>query len=131
MRSAPEAVFPKSQNLLSSVVDLHGASGLQLLSLLVTASYQYSNHDFPSTLLIAWSVAERLINIRWKSAIKSLDNRLGGPTKIDKARKEKLTGRDWTAFVTSESLSLLGRLDDSLLKQAKRVRKSATTLRTV
>ena len=98
-------------------------TGLDLLSLIYMACHQYGNHQFESAHLIAWSTCEMLINRLWANLLKELDIRNGGHTAINAGRREQLEGRDFTASIVSQSLSLHGKIDDDMLGRLDKARK--------
>lgn len=90
-------------------------TGIVLVALVYMACHQYGNHQFDSAHLIAWSACEMLINRLWSDLLKDLDVRNGGHTVINGQRRKQLEGRDFTASIVSQSLSLHGKLDDEML----------------
>lgn len=98
-------------------------TGLDLLALIYMACHQYGIHQFDSAHLIAWSACEMLINKMWSSLLDELDSKNGGGTSISATRRQQLTGRDFTASIVSQSLSLHRKIDDEMLVKLDKARK--------
>ena len=82
-------------------------------------------HQFSSNTVTAWLVIEAVQNLFWEQLLDDA----GGRTAINKNRRETLTnGRDYTASVISQFLSLSGRYPGSLFDQLNRVRKSRNAI---
>lgn len=105
-----------------------GDQATLLLSLLYTASHQYRQHQYASAHMLGWCVTEALLNVIWKQLMSeaAIDEKAGtGHTAINKDRRKLLMGRDFTASVVSQMLSLSQKIDDDLLTRlddARRVR---------
>lgn len=69
---------------------------------------------FGEAITLAWSVCEQLIFILWKQVIE--ERRKENNDQMDKKRKQKLTGRDFTASVVIETLEFMGRIDHNLFR---------------
>lgn len=91
------------------------AISFELLSLIYISCHQYAKHQFSSAHLIAWSVVEMIQNHIWKDLQSSIDKKSGGLTQISSARSKLLNGRDFTAAVVSQNLSICGKYDDRTL----------------
>lgn len=61
-----------------------------------------------SSLVTAWTVVERCLNELWDQYI--APQRVRGITRVNRKRREKLRGADFTASVVAEVLSLAGKL---------------------
>ena len=66
---------------------------------------------------ISWAIVEALIHKRWTSHI-------AGAPGMNSDRRQKLTGRDYTASVKIEMLALAGRLTSEEYANAEVVRKA-------
>ncbi|MGF6647117.1 hypothetical protein [Paraburkholderia sp. GAS82] len=104
--------------------EVFGEDGLKILALCLTAGHQYSLHQFESAHLIAWSVIEKQINKIWADLMGALDEKNGGHTKINSKRRETLTGRDYTASIVTQMLSLHGKIDDNMLSELNKARQT-------
>lgn len=100
-----------------------GPTSLDVLSLTYTACHQYSRHQFSSAQLIAWAAIEALLNIMWLNLQAQIDATSGGYTKMNKKRKKLLAGRDYTASVVSQVLSICGKIDDKTLERLDEARR--------
>lgn len=109
--------------ILRKLFDKIGVSCLEILSLVYISCYQYSRHQFSSAHLIAWSVVEALQNKIWLDLQTEVDVESGGHTKMTKKRKDQLNGRDFTASIVSQILSICGYIDDKTLTRLDEARK--------
>lgn len=101
-----------------------GKDGIKILALCLTAGHQYSLHQFESAHLIAWSVIEKQINKIWADLLGEIDEKNGGHTKISSKRRGTLTGRDYTASIITQMLSLHKKIDDDMLSQLDKARQT-------
>jgi hypothetical protein len=92
-------------------------SSFSILALMYQACYQYQQHQFSSAHLIAWTVIEALLNKEWKEFQNKVDKKNNGHTVLNNKRKELLNGRDYTASIISQILSLAGEIDDEMLNR--------------
>lgn len=111
----PVEVFKKASEIFSSIYACFHEKTLELLPLLHVAVVHYSNLQFSSSLLIGWSIVEALQNRLWAQTISAASVPKGGHTVINAERRKRLQGRDYTASVVSQTLSLMGKIDDSRL----------------
>ena len=100
-----------------------GNEFVDVLSLLYISCHQYSLHQFASAQLIAWSVIEKILNSMWADLHRTVDVGHGGHTKMTNARLRSLNGRDYSASVISQVLSISGKIDDDLLDRLDAARK--------
>jgi hypothetical protein len=127
--TTPNRNFAISKDTLDHMLELlaksHvalGSSFVDMLALTHVASHQYSLHQFPSAHLIAWSVVEKLINHMWDQLQHEIDEKNGGFTKMDSARRDLLDGRDYTASVITQFLSFNKKVDDKTLDDLNKAR---------
>lgn len=92
-----------------------GQISISLLNLTYLACHQYRLHQLSSAHLIAWSVCEMQLNAIWNDIVSELDVKNGGHTKINRERRDQLTGRDFTASIVTQMASLHNKIDDELL----------------
>jgi hypothetical protein len=95
----------------------------RLLPLLQECILHFHNHQFSAALIIGWSAAEAILYKRWRVYIDEIGG-IGGATIINKSRREKLTGRDFTASIITETLSLAGKLNEATRKELDEARKA-------
>lgn len=118
------AALTHSVEVLQSFSNAIGADrSLSILSLVYIACAQYSRHQFSSAHLIAWSVVEALLNTLWLTLQGEVDVATGGHTKMNADRKKLLAGRDYTASVVSQILSIIGKVDDETLTRLDEARR--------
>ena len=101
----PDPLFTGSTGL--------GQKGITLLALLQKAALHFTNHEFPSSLILSWTIAEALVNQFFLKLISNLES--AKKTIFNGIRKELLAGRDYTASVMSQMLSFNGVITDQML----------------
>jgi hypothetical protein len=115
-----------SFDLLDEILTKEIPDLLKLINLIYLAAISYGQHDFPTAQIMAWTVCERLLRILWGRYIEQkseIDDEDGGKvTTMNKKRKEKLFGIDYTASVISEVLALSGVLNHDLYTKIDQVR---------
>lgn len=79
-----------------------------LAEMILHAFALHSSGQLESSLVTAWTVAERCLNELWDQYIKRHSDR--AVTKVSRDRRDKLHGTAFTASVVSEILSLAGEL---------------------
>ncbi|CAL9311985.1 hypothetical protein SUDANB135_04868 [Streptomyces sp. SudanB135_2055] len=104
---------------LDAVIASEYEKMLDLTSLLNGSITSFTNHEFSSSLITAWTVCETLLQHHW---LTYLSHREGNP--IASSRKQKLTGRDFTASVVSEALELAGIISLDTLTALDKARKA-------
>jgi len=116
----------ESFRLLTEILN-HPSSdrALELAGLLVRSAAALFDHDYNLGLITAWAVIESLLQELWEGYIE--DNRHreiedAQVSFINAGRKERLTGRDITASLKAEMLSLLDRLPFELYGKLSSVR---------
>lgn len=100
-----------------------GEEYTEVMTLIYIACHQYSQHQFSSAHLIAWAVVEKLINMIWNQLQNEVSKVNGGHTELTKKRKELLAGRDYTASVIIQILSINKKIDDNFLDLLNNARK--------
>jgi|GEM_PF-2151135 len=111
-------------SVLKRCEDVFGEDGLKILELCLIAGNQYALHQFESAHLIAWSVIEKSLNKMWAKLLLDLNAENGGHTNINRDRRELLTGRDYTASIITQQLSLHGKIDDEMLSRLDGARRT-------
>jgi hypothetical protein len=125
-RAISVPVVEKSFSLLAQVLERYGEDMVTIVSLLFNASRRYAHHDFNSALILAWTVVERLLNVLWDKLLEEKRTQKGKPeeTQINSERRQKLKGRDFTASIISEILSLDGRIPFDMYSKLQSIRKA-------
>lgn len=118
------ATLDNAIDLLAAFEKEFGGSYVDILSLVYIACHQYQLQQFTSATVLAWTVAEVVLNHMWVKLLASVDEKNGGHTSFNKDRHKLLTGRDYTASVITQSLSLHGEIDDPTLQRLNRARKN-------
>lgn len=100
---------------------------LGLSELLVRSGAAYWDHDYSLCLITAWAITEALLQEQWDQYLD--DNRQreieGSQVAfISRKRKDQLTGRDITASLMAEVLSLVDRLPFALYGDLSEVRRA-------
>ena len=124
------AAFDDAVSVMDACEAAFGDEATLLLSMTYTACHQYGRHQFSSAHLIAWCVAESLVHLIWKQLLnksKLSPDKKSGHTAINKDRWDQLTGRDFTASIITQMLSLSNRIDDELLTALDKARKARNT----
>ncbi|HUC63086.1 MAG TPA: hypothetical protein VMF53_14130 [Alphaproteobacteria bacterium] len=101
-----------------------GSPSRNILSLIYTACAQYSRHQFSSAHLIAWATIEALLNIMWVALQTQIDTAEGGHTIINKDRAKILNGRDFSASIICQILSISNKIDDRTLARLDKARRT-------
>ncbi|MFJ8566973.1 hypothetical protein [Streptomyces sp. NPDC093514] len=92
-------------------------NSLDLAGLLNDSLNSYRNHEFAPSLITAWTICETLLQRQWDSYIAARGVK-------GRSRRDKLTGRDFTASIVSEVLNLAEVIDADSLASLDRVRKA-------
>ena len=108
--------------LMESCHKVFGDDFLEILSLPYIASYQLTSHQFSAALIISWVVVEKIINKVWSLHQDELHN--SGKAKMTGKRRDLLSGRDYSASVVSQILSITGKIDDAMLERLDNARKT-------
>jgi hypothetical protein len=86
------------------------------------AAIRCSEKRFGESIVLGWSVCERLINSRFEHLVARVESDRG--VNIPSERKKKLRGRDYTASVVTEFLELFSDIDGELYKRLDTARKA-------
>lgn len=97
---------------------------IQLLSQVTKALDSFNTMDWAAALVQAWFVIEVLLRIAW---INHVSNRVqgldGGTERIDRERRARLHGRNYSASIMANVLELAGEIDYKVSQQIESVRK--------
>ena len=114
------------ENAIINFLDCHrclGENTNEILSIIYISCDQYRSHQFSSAHLIAWTAIESLLNGKWSNLIDEIDIEMGGFTSINRQRRDLLNGRDFSASVVSQILSICQKIDDETLERANQIRR--------
>jgi hypothetical protein len=123
------------ENVLQATVDMIGTATANdfcdvatLAELLLHSFYLHESGKYEASHISAWTITEKCLNELWRTHLTELDQQhsiTGSEEKfINRDRKDKLTGSDFTASIISEFLSLSGILSFDKYKLVSRVRKT-------
>ena len=94
-----------------------------MVDLLFVGAHRSIEKRFGESVVLSWTVCEQLINIAWTRLLDS--NAIDGEVRrINKDRRKKLQGRDYTASVMSEFLELSRKISYSLFQRLEIARKA-------
>jgi hypothetical protein len=99
---------------------------LRLTSLFNFAIVSLQDHDYPRSLITSWAIIERLLDEKWNSYIASQRKRnIDGKETvfINADRVKKLGGRDYTASVRTEVLSIVDSLSFGAYQKVENARR--------
>lgn len=119
-RVLKKAVIEYSLELLDNILSFQDPALIQLIELAYMAACRSIEKRFGEAMVLAWAVCEQLLSSAWDQLQE--DNRTDG--RMPSTRKQKLTGRDYTASVIVEVLELNGRLDHKLYQLLEGARKA-------
>jgi hypothetical protein len=121
----PAEVIADSMRRLDMV--LANDDALVAADLILLAEQSFDGFNYPVALLAAWAVAEKGIATVWERYLAArgpaADSGVVGTT-VNAARRRVLLGRDYTASIRIETLSLLGEIDDGLYGSLTAARKA-------
>jgi hypothetical protein len=123
------ATLVESFRLLNTILQRSEAEALiTVADLYVRSCKAYEEGNSNLGLITAWAVIERLLNTLWERYVEENREREIEGTRVEfltgVRRKNLLKGRDYTASVISEVLSLTGRLPFDLYRDMSKVRKA-------
>lgn len=84
---------------------------------------EYKVGNYETSIVLSWFVAEGGINLIWGKHIMELNADLpGGEKRINRGRRDFLTGRDFTVSIISNLLELWGLLPNEIFRDIDAVR---------
>jgi hypothetical protein len=114
-------VIERSFSILDAIISISEIDLISSIDLLYIAAYRYWEKRFSESVVLSWSVSEKLINIAWERYLRQKG-------RVSSRRRQQLiSSRDFTASVVSEILELSDILPSSLydrLGQSRRARNS-------
>jgi hypothetical protein len=117
-------IVEHSLNLLDNIICSGGEKLIQLVETTYISACRYSEHRYGEAVILAWGVCEQLISSAWDKLIRDTQGSGIDKSRIPKARREKLTGRDYSASVMVEVLEIAGRIDTDLYRMLEIARKA-------
>jgi hypothetical protein len=119
------AAVDESFRLLSDVVASNEL--LQLVDNALRGVAGHTAHEFDSSLIQTWAVVEQLLTTLWERYVEeSREREVAGEVRaiISSDRRKALTGRQFTVFIVSEVLALVGKLPVDLYDRIAICRKA-------
>jgi hypothetical protein len=117
----------ESLRILEQVISHPNLPMLAIGDLYLRSTAFYESHDYNLALVAAWAVIETLLQRLWSSYLDANRTRVidGADTPFinSERRTRLLSGRDYTASVVSETLSLVGSLPQSSYLELDKVRR--------
>lgn len=117
----------KSFETFEALVSSNVSDCLTMSAILLQSVKTYGAHDFSTSLTMSWTVLEKLVSAIWKKMIEDNKSRVEEGATISFIggdRRKKLQGRDYTASVRLEILSLLGHISTKMYDDLNKVRTS-------
>ncbi|MEO7860111.1 MAG: hypothetical protein ABIU05_06645 [Nitrospirales bacterium] len=117
----------KSFETFEAMVSSNVTDCLTMSAILLQSVKAYGAHDFSTSLTMSWTILEKLVSAIWQKMLEDNKNRVEGDATISfigSDRKKKLRGRDYTAAVRIEILSLLGHMNIKMYDDLNKVRTS-------
>jgi len=114
-------VFQKCYDDLNLIIG--DVEAIQMLSQVNSALSEYHNLNFRQSLVQVWFVIEYYINKKWIEFLQTKQSAINGDKKrIDRTRREFLTGRDLTTSIMSNILELNDLIDYDIFDKINIVR---------
>lgn len=126
MLTIENATIADSFAQLERLLSFDSTTPLRLCSLFNFAMSSLQDHDYPRSLITAWAIIERLLDEEWTSYVAGQRRRdVNGEDTvfINTDRVKKPEGRDYTASVRTEVLSLLDCLSFDTYKKMENARR--------
>lgn len=115
-----------SFDLLEQLLQSPFSDSMTLITLLLQSVKSYGEHDFSSSLIISWTVLEKLVSNLWEKMVESNRRQGEPPSEVvfinDGRKKRLLEGRDYSASVRIEMLSLMKMIDLEMYDNLNKVR---------
>jgi hypothetical protein len=112
-----------SFQILTNILQHKKKDALQLVQLFARSCYAYEDHEFDLSLITAWAVIERLIQVFWNGYIEANRERPTGEIFINGKRKKRLLDhRQYTIASIVEILSLTNTIPLSLYNEINIIR---------
>jgi hypothetical protein len=116
-------VVEHSLDMLDAILANGDAALVQLIEAAYMAACRQREKRFGEAVVLGWGVCEQLISLTWEKLLEDAKSSTG-TNRMPKDRREKLTGRDYTASVMVEMLEINGRIDRELYRLLEVARKA-------
>lgn len=122
-RSIEIEVVEHSFELLDRLICSGGVRLISLVEAAYMAACRNRDKRFGEALTLGWTVCEQLVSAAWQELLDKAAA-TGGAERMPRDRRQKLTGRDYTASVMVEMLEIAGQLDRELYRLLEIARKA-------
>lgn len=116
-------VVEHSLDTLDSILSTGDVILVQMVEAAYMAACRRRDKRFGEAVILAWGVCEQLISSAWNKLLEDTKTSGSGADRMPKERRDKLTGRDFTASVMVEMLEINGRIDHDLYRLLETARK--------
>jgi hypothetical protein len=106
---------------LATLMKVYPEDGVLIADLMLRAGKSGQDHNYSAALIAYWAIIEKMLQELWQKYQADNRKRDAKPF-VTSARMKKLEGRNYTASVISEILSLVGYLETELYRQVDYVR---------
>lgn len=111
-----------SFKLLKEILESNTKNLFNLIDMFYKAIVTCSESRFSEALILCWTVCENLLNQKWENYIEERRTVNNGISRINRERKEKLMGADFTASIVSEILELVDVLPKDIFDALNKIR---------
>ena len=117
-------VVEHSFELLDHILLCGDSTLIQMVEAAYIATSRWGEKRFGEAVVLAWGVCEQLISSAWSKILEDTKSGEKEPRRMPNDRKNKLSGRDYTASVMVEMLEINGRIDWELYRLLEIARKA-------
>jgi hypothetical protein len=121
-RAVKVEVIERSLEMLDEILCKKDPRLVQLIHAYYVAAIRGRDTYRGEALVLAWSVCEQLLSVLWETMIEEFKS--AASSRMNKDRRKKLDGRDYTASVVIEILELNGKLDQELYSHLETARQA-------
>lgn len=116
-------VIERSLDQLDEILMRNDPRLVEIIEAFFVASIRGGETRLGEALTIAWAACEQILSIAWKRLLDVAGTKPENPP-MNKERRAKFNGRDYTASVVVEFLALNGQLDGKLYNKLESARKA-------
>jgi hypothetical protein len=117
-------VVDHSLDMLDTILSGDDATLVQLIEAAYMAACRMREKRFGEAVILAWGVCEQLVSLAWNELLEDAKSGEEVSDRMSKDRRDKLTGRDYTASIMVEMLEINGRIDRDLYRLLEVARKA-------
>lgn len=115
-------LLERSFDIFDNLISQGGMKNVKLVEAAFVATTRRKEKRYGEAITIGWTVCEQIISIKWREMIESIKD--DNPQRMPKERREKLTGRDYSASVMAEMLEVKGLITNDLFRMLEIARKA-------